>query len=131
MKTMKFDKSKMFEFAEGRHFTCYYMANGSSFEVGIYCEDKMIFFGNFIHKSEAMAWYKEMMERMMFFVENYQYMPKMKMMWYFNFAKNYFYNAYYAHLNKTFRQYNQEYKKAFMNDKAYYKKYEMTNSYQG
>lgn len=124
MNTQKYDKSKRFKFADGYYFTCYYKTNGPSFEVGISYEDKTVFFGNFIYKSEALAWYKEMLSAMTYFVENYQYMPNMKMAWYFSFAKNYFYNSYYMYLDQAFSKYNQEFKKAYTSDKKAYKKFE-------
>lgn len=129
MATPKYDKTKKFEFADGQYFTCYYYANGASYEVGIMYGDKPVFFGNFIYKNEATAWYKEMTTKMTYFVENYQYMPKMKMNWYFNFAKNYFYNAYYSYLYKAFSKYNQTFKKAYSSDKKSYKKYETSYNY--
>lgn len=125
----KFDKQKMYKFGEGYYFNCYYRMNGASYEVGITYDDKVIFFGNFINKTEAMAWYKEMNQKMSFFVEEYQYMPNMKPTWYFNFAKNYFYNAYYTFLSRAFTKYNTGFKRAFTTDRKMYKKYETSFDY--
>lgn len=129
MAAMKFDKSKKYEYFDGEFFTCYYRANGQSYEVGIYANGKQFFFGNFINKAEAYAWYKEMNAKMVYFMGHYEYMPNMKSNWYFNFAKNYFYNAYYAFLNRAFSKYNTEYKKAFSTDMKMYKKFETSYAY--
>ena len=127
-KKMSFDKSKKYEFYNSEFFTCYYNANGNNFEAGIYFDDKQIFFGNFIYKAEALNWYKYMTTKMDYFMSKYEYMPKMKKAWYFDFARNFFYNEYYKFLKAEFTKYNTDYKKAFDYSTKEYKKFEQSYS---
>ena len=84
---------------------------------------------NFIKKSEAMTWYKQMMKEMSYFTKHYEFMPNMKMPWYLNFARNYFYAAYYKFLDHAFTKYSREYTKAYSTGSKAYKKYESSYDY--
>lgn len=123
MAAAKYDLYKEYQSGEGCCFKTYFRTFGANYEVGIMYDEKTIFFGNFINKTEAMAWYKEMAKEMTSFAKNYEYMPNMKMAWYMGFARNYFYNGYYKFLDNAFTKYGKEYKKAYVSDIKTYKKY--------
>lgn len=129
MKTKKFDLQKEYKFAQNEYFFCYFRTFGQNYEVGIMHEGKTFFFGNFINKAEAMLWYKELNKEMRYFLKHYTYFPNMKMSWYMNFARNYFYTAYYRFLDRAFTKYTRNFKKAYTTDIKMYKKYESKYDY--
>lgn len=129
MAPKKFDRIKEYMFADGEYFYCYFRTYGPNYEVGIMWEGKTIFFGNFISKPEAMTWYKQLTKEMSYFLKHYTYMPNMKMPWYLNFARNYFYTAYYRFLDRAFTKYTRTFKKAYATDMKMYKKFESKFDY--
>lgn len=118
-------KNKHYKFGH-MGFKTYYRPAGHGYEIGMTYEGKNIFVGNFVHKTEANYWWKQMNHDMKSFLHSYEYYPTASSTWYCKFVGNYMYKNYYAWLDKAFNKYTREFKKASASDYKNYKKYEKT-----
>ncbi len=106
----------------GYNFKAYYMNAGHGYEVGFTFEGKPLFVGNFVHKKEAMEWWKNFNNEIVYFFGKYEFPVKGPHQYMTKFFTNYIYTEYYAWLDKKFAKYNKEYAKAWKHDEKNYKK---------
>lgn len=106
----------------GYNFKAYYMNAGHGYEVGFTFEGKPLFVGNFVHKKEAMEWWKNFNNEIVYFFGKYEFPVKGPHQYMTKFFTNYIYTEYYAWLDKKFAKYNKEYAKAWKHDEKHYKK---------
>lgn len=106
----------------GYNFKAYYMNAGHGYEVGFTFDGKPLFVGNFVHKKEAMEWWKNFNNEIIYFFGKYDFPVKGPHQYMTKFFTNYIYTEYYAWLDKKFAKYNKEYAKAWKHDEKNYKK---------
>lgn len=98
------------------NFKTYFKTVGQGFEVSLYYGNKAYFVGNFIHKKEAMAWWKTFNTEINTFAKKYWCSEDTSAQWYCAFMANHLYKTYYSFLDKLFTQYNKNFKTAYAND---------------
>ncbi|HEX7672976.1 MAG TPA: hypothetical protein VF412_02325 [Bdellovibrio sp.] len=106
----------------GYTFKAYYKPAGHGYEVGFTFEGKPLFVGNFVHKTEAMEWWKCFNQEIPYFFDKYEFPYKGPHQYMTKFFTNYMYTEYYAWLDKKFAKYNKEYAKAWKHNEKHYKK---------
>jgi hypothetical protein len=103
-------------------FKTYCKPVGQGYEVSLYSFGKAYFVGNFVHKKEAMMWWKLFNRDIVQFAKKYWCSDDTPQQWYCHFLTNHLYKNYYAFLDKLFTRYNLSYKKAYGKDvKKYHK----------
>ncbi|MGZ3775785.1 MAG: hypothetical protein ACXVCY_13135 [Pseudobdellovibrionaceae bacterium] len=115
------NKTKNFNYC-GYNFKTYCNPVGHGWEVGLKFENKPLFVGNFVHKKEALEWWKHFNQQVPYFFNKYEFPFKGPHQYMTKFLTNFLYTDYYAWLDKKFAKYNKEYAKASKNDEKYYKK---------
>lgn len=103
-------------------FRTYFKTVGNGFEVGLNCDGKNYFVGNFIHKNEAMRWWGTFNREIKTFAKKFWVSDKVTFSWYCKFLSNHLYSCYYKFLDKLFYKYNKSFHKAYNREaKKYYK----------
>lgn len=116
-------KNRNYEFGD-MTFKCFFRPVGFGYEVGITYNSKPVFFGNFVHKSEALYWWRKMTTEMSKFCKHYDFIPTASKVWYTKFVSNHIYKTYYTFLDQWFNKHTKTYKKAAVRDLKNYKKIE-------
>jgi hypothetical protein len=96
---------------------------GANWEVSFYFGKEKMFFGNFIHKTEATAWYRTMTKQLHGFTRKHAWREGSPVMFYKKLMKNFVYNNYYAFLDTRFTTYQRTYSKSFRADIKKFKQY--------
>lgn len=115
-------KTKPYHFGDLK-FEAYFRPAGFGWECGVKCKGKPVFVGNFVHKSEATLWWKELNKYMTQFCHKYEFMENAPPTWYPKFVGHYLYKHYYGFLDKVFTAHNRTYARHFTTDVTNYKKY--------
>ncbi len=115
------NKTKNYSFY-GHSFKAYYKPVGHGYEVGFSFEGKPLFVGNFVHKKEALEWWKSFNQEIPYFFGKYEFPFNGPTQYMAKFFTNYMYTEYYAWLDKKFAKYNKEYAKAWKQDEKHYNK---------
>lgn len=97
-------------------FKTFFKTVGQGWEVSLYCGNKPYFVGNFIHKKEAMMWWKMFNAEITSFATKYWCSDDTPQQWYCHFMSNHLYKSYYSYLDKVFNKYNKDFKKAYFKD---------------
>jgi hypothetical protein len=96
---------------------------GANWEVSFFWGKEKMFFGNFIHKTEATAWYRLMTKQLTNFTRKHVYREGTPIVFYKKLMKNYIYNCYYAFLDTRFTTYQRTFSKAVHKDVKKFKQY--------
>ncbi|KYG65043.1 hypothetical protein AZI87_10725 [Bdellovibrio bacteriovorus] len=115
------NKTKHYEYY-GHEFKSYFKPVGHGYEVGFTFEGKPLFVGNFVHKKEAMEWWRSFNQEIPYFFSKYEFPVDGPHQWMTKFFTNYMYTCYYAWLDKKFNKYTKEYTKSFESNVKFYKK---------
>lgn len=115
-------KTKYYYFGDMK-FEAYSRAAGFGWECGVKYAGKVLFVGNFVHKSECTTWWKQMNRHMATFCKKYDYMEKASTTWHCKFFAHYLNKHYYTFLDKVFTGHNRTYNKFWNQDVKNYKKY--------
>lgn len=115
-------KAKSYYFGDLK-FEAYFRPAGFGWECGVKYEGKPVYVGNFVHKAEANAWWKEMNTYLKSFFGKYEYMEGAPTAWYPKFVSHYMYKHYYSYLDKVFAGHTRTYNKHWNQDVKSYKKY--------
>jgi hypothetical protein len=99
---------------------------GQGWEVSLYCSGKPYFVGNFIHKKEAMMWWKLFNKEIAAFSKKYWCSDDTPQQWYCHFMTNHLYKSYYSFLDKLFTRHNKNYRQAYFKDVKKYNKMKKT-----
>jgi len=103
-------------------FKTFFKTVGQGFEVSLYCDGKPYFVGNFVHKKEAMMWWKQFNTEIASFAKKYWCSDETPQQWYCAFMTNHLYKTYYTFLDKLFAQHNKTYRTAYFKDVKKYNK---------
>ena len=97
-------------------FKSYFKPVGQGYEVGFTYKGQSYFTSNFVHKTEAMTWWKKFNMEIMTFAKKFEPSNKMPLTWYCNFMANNLYKCYYTWLDMVFAKHETTFKKAFSKD---------------
>lgn len=97
-------------------FKTHFKTVGQGYEVSLYCSGKPYFVGNFVHKKEALAWWKTFNREITTFAKKYWCSNQTPHQWYCHFMTNHLYKTYYSFLDKLFTRYNKDYRRAYVKD---------------
>ena len=95
---------------------------GMGWEVGFTFDSRPIFVGNFIHPTEASAWYALMNREIRGFSRRYKVGPKFPKPWYGQFLRTHLYSTYYRFLDRMFSKYQRNYRTDFNQNVRKYEK---------
>ena len=102
---------------------------GKGFEVGFTLGANEIFVGNFIHATEANAWWTKMNKEMHTFSRKYAAAPNAPMAWTTKFMSNYLYKSYYSFLDTCFTKYQRGFTQAVRKDERRYSAFKKTHTH--
>lgn len=110
-------KTKIYKFG-AKKYKAYMKPAGKGYEVGFMAGSKSLFVGNFIHNTEAQAWYKIMNTEFYKFSKKYGYSGEMKSAYPFfhKFVSNSLYKHYYDYLDKCFGKYTKSFHREYERD---------------
>jgi hypothetical protein len=114
-------KTKSFRNGKTRGQT-YLKAVGSGYEAGFTFGGKPVFVGNFIHSGEASRWYATMNRELRSFGRKYRVGQRYSSTWFQTFMNHHLYNSYYFFLNRLFKKYQMNFKRAVNRDMRKYKR---------
>ena len=115
-------KQKYFKHGTAKFGRSYLKSIGEGKEAGFEFKGKKVFVGNFIHSSEASAWYTLMNKEITTFAKRYPVGEKYPSQWYSKFIQHHLYSTYYKFLDKKFSQHTRTYQSAVKKDLTKYKK---------
>ena len=101
-------KNKNYKFGQ-LTFKSYCKNVGQGFEVGVTCQGKHVFIGNFVHDVEAQQWWKIMHTHLQSFCKHHDFVPTASVSWYCKYLGACLYKPYYGWLDKTFAKYTRTY----------------------
>ena len=116
-----FPETKSYQYGDFS-FKTYCKPAGQGYEVSLYCFGKPYFVGNFIHKKEALMWYRVFNKEINFFAKKYWCSNETPQEWYCHFLSNHLYKTYYSFLDKLFAHYNKSFARAYDKDVKKYLK---------
>lgn len=97
-------------------FKSYFKPVGQGFEIGFIYHGRTYFMSNFIHKTEAITWWKMFNKEIMAFSKKFYMNDKMPFSWYCNFLSKHLYQCYYNWLDSVFNKHERTFKRAFTKD---------------
>ncbi len=97
--------TKNYEFGP-MNFKCYFKPVGEGYEVAVCYGGEAHFVGNFVHKKEAVMWWKKMKSEMNTFCHKYEYVGHSSSQWYCHFLSNQLYKTYYKYLDTVFSKHS-------------------------
>jgi hypothetical protein len=131
-KGVEMTKTKIYKYGPHQMKT-YFKPAGHGWEVGMICEGKTYFMGNFVNKPEANRWWGMLNREMGTFAKKYWVSPDASFTWYCTFLSKHLYTCYYTFLDKLFAKYNKTYKMAWTKEVRKYnrikKNFDRTEKY--
>jgi hypothetical protein len=94
----------------------YYKTAGEGWEVGFCFHNEPLFVGNFLHKAEALQWFRLMNREVLGFARKYPIGPKFPVGFVKDFVTNHLYVTYYSFLDRLFVRHTRDYKRAAVRD---------------
>lgn len=108
---------------KNRTITCrsYTKTIGHGFEVGLLCGSRPLFAGNFLHNSEANAWYRIMNREIRNFSRKYLISTKATPTWHLKFLSTHLYRCYYQFVDRVLARHAKTFTREFSRNQRRYR----------